>query len=307
MPHMAFKAVSQPTLAVHAAAPHFRFNEYIRSGYRPVSSPLQCFLGFFTTLSNETFNVLTHFLPLLAFAAMVADDEWASLGTHYTVVRVFLGCAAFTMFGSVCYHLFMAACGSKASYDSLLLFDVVGIWILGVSVCTMTISLGYLVTPWAAKASVLAAITGPSLWKLTVAGSAKDRGLAFAIIASCRVVVTLVRFVWCPASSGSNHLWFQPSTSAGAGLLITADAVMVVAGLINVYRFPEKHALSTGWNTIVLDYFGNSHQLMHILAVVAIYLTYLSGLADCAQIDADPALAAAVVHQFPAVLQQFRI
>ncbi|MDR3739469.1 MAG: hypothetical protein P4L40_10655 [Terracidiphilus sp.] len=73
---------------------------------------------------------------------------------------------------------------------------------------------------------------------------------------------------------------------------------MIIAGLINVKRWPEGYAAGLPFPTPWLDYVGNSHQIMHVLSVAAICVTYVSGCLDCEAIAAAPSLAAAAAGQF---------
>ena len=74
-------------LSLHAVPAHFRFNEYVRHGYRPLMSPIDCFISFFTTVSNETGNVVTHFVPALLFCWLAFDNAWSALPSPYMLVR----------------------------------------------------------------------------------------------------------------------------------------------------------------------------------------------------------------------------
>lgn len=188
-----------PLLSITAVPPHLRFNGYVRSGYRSISSPLACAVGALTTISNETGNIATHALAAAAFGWVTSDAAlWVALPAHYVLVRIFFACATFTMLGSVGYHTFMAACGTAAAYEALLLFDVVGVWVLGVSVTIMSTLYGYLLTPPGVKWTVVALIVLPSLWRLVMAKSAGDRGIAFAIIAFSRLTLSFYRLIAAP-------------------------------------------------------------------------------------------------------------
>ena len=145
-------------------------------------------------------------------------------------------------------------------------------------------------------------VVGASLWKLTLARHAADRGRAFLIIAVFRILVNLYRLLVAPPSdhvyTPGDHAWWLPAHSEGAARMLVADAVVMAGAAINIKRWPERFADASPWASDWLDYIGNSHQLMHVLSAVGVGLVASSGWQDCQFITSSPVLAAAAANQF---------
>jgi hypothetical protein len=274
--------LASPGVAIHQVPHHFRFNEHIKTGYRPVMPPHGVVVHFLTSVSNETMNVLTHLAPLLVLLATLFDASWLGLPRHYSLVRFYVACASCTMLGSVVYHLFMAACGTQASYEALLFADVLGIWLLGTALSVLIVLHGFLGVPLWLKMGVLVVVMGGCVVQLWRARSARERALSLSIQALFRLALNLARLCLGPGTPGQ---WYLPSVSHGAAVMVLAELAMVAVGLVNVKRFPER---ALGAKLPWLDTIGNSHQLMHVVSAYCIYLGYRACLLDCSGIDGNP-------------------
>jgi hypothetical protein len=273
--------VASPVVPIHEVPHFFRFNEHIKSGYRPVMPPHGVLVHFLTSISNETVNVVTHLAPLVLLAATLFDDSWSTLPRHYSLVRLYVACAACTMLGSVVYHLFMAACGTKAAYEALLFSDVLGIWLLGTALSVHIVMHGFLGVPLWLKATLLVVVMGGCVVQLWRAQCAKDRALSLSIQALFRLVLNLARV---GLGSATPSQWYLPAVSHGAVTMLLAELAMVGAGFVNVKRFPERQL---GGRVPWVDTIGNSHQLMHLVSAYCIYLGYQACLLDCDGIAAN--------------------
>jgi hypothetical protein len=180
------------------------------------------------------------------------------------------------------------ACPTKAVYEALLFTDVLGIWLLGTAISVTIVGHGFLTAPIAAKLCFLVVVQGWCLVRLWRAKSARDRALSLSVQTLFRLLLNLLR-LGCGAygAVGSASSWLLPTVHASSGQMLVAELAMVLAGFVNVVRFPERQL---GAAYPVLDVVGNSHHLMHVIAVGCIYLSYQACVMDCDVIAADPVL-----------------
>ena len=222
-------------------------------------SPRDCLLSFFTTVSNETVNVITHFGPLVVLAAAAFDPAWSALPSHFALSRMYVMATTLTMLGSVSYHMFMAACGTKAAYEALLFADVCGIWVAGSALSIVVVMVGFTSVPLWLKVALLTVVLGACFLQLWWAKSAKERALSLSIQALFRMALNALRVAYDGGNtSAATVSWLRPTVTAGAVPLLIGEVIMVVAAFINVKRYPER-ALAARYP--ILNVIGNSHQV----------------------------------------------
>ncbi|KAE8744199.1 hypothetical protein FOCC_FOCC009119, partial [Frankliniella occidentalis] len=209
--------------------------------------------------------------------------------------------------GSFVYHLFMNLQAGERVYNRLLRLDMFGIWICQSFGALPMVTATVYCLPWNVRWPVISLYCGLSLcglykvgtrcrclcpldmlllvlitkcscWSLLrqamTAWSPWDRRLSFALPWGSRIVLCLVRAV---LGGGSPHNMLH---------LILQDSVSLLGGVVGAVYFPEKYF--PGW----VDYCLNSHNIMHILTVAAVYSMHCATIQDLewiASVDCKPA------------------
>lgn len=248
-----------------------QFNRYIASGYRANISYGQCLCSLFQ-VHNETGNVWAHFGPAMLVAgavlALLRSPETQHRAVFLTVLLPELLCLLL----SSAYHLFMA---QVKQYDFWLKVDVCGIFSLMMVPYFVVVWWGYRCQPaWrmfvliAYYASAFSALLSSAL-----ASSIFWRALPMGALALIR------------ALSLAHRAYLGTSSHEALAYFFCMEATVTVGALINVYRVPERwlHVKqpTTGKRRAgLLDYWGNSHQLMHCCAVLAMWCVFKGTAAE---------------------------
>jgi hypothetical protein len=189
-------------------------------------------------------------------------------------------------------------------YASLMFCDVFGIWLAAALATIVSVMYGFALTPLVLKLPLIAVLLISSLHKLWNATNARSRAMAFAILGLTRLGLNLYRLVVVYVFTGgvtadevATTPWWEPTHAAGAFLFVLGDAFNIVGGAINVLRFPEKHLLARGILLPWIDFFGNSHQLMHVLTGIAIAFAYAAAMADCVHVVENAHLTSVAMSQ----------
>lgn len=245
---------------------HLQFNKYVTGHYRPPLDFAGC-LKSLTYFHNETINVITHGVPVLMVVcwlpwmlpwSQLKDVPWLPT-THA------LSCLS-PWVGSTIYHLFMCHQGGSTTYRFLLKLDLLGIWV--------TQSLGGLVTICASihcidgalQSKILLVYLGICVFCLYQAMTVKTvwgRRFAFISPFSVRVAAFLLR---C-SSLGGGH----PDS---VYYIVMQDLLACVGAYIGAVNIPEK------WFPGRLDLLFNSHHIMHILVLLAVYHMHQAAYMD---------------------------
>ncbi|XP_052868470.1 progestin and adipoQ receptor family member 4 [Anopheles cruzii] len=243
---------------------HLQFNPYVLTGYRPLQGVKGCLSSLFY-VHNETINILTHGIPIVYILATVPammpwEKEYRFLSWCHLVGSVAPWC------GSFVYHLFMNLECGEGVYYRLLQLDMLGIWIsqsFG-ALPMVTATVYCLNTPlkWLLIISYsLLCIWG--LFKAMTASSPWQRRLCFLLPFSMRIVLTLLRISNLGGGNPTSltHVFLQ-------------DAVSALGGIIGAMHIPEK------WFPGSVDIYLNSHNIMHVLVVVAVYSMHQATIRD---------------------------
>ncbi|KYN17669.1 Progestin and adipoQ receptor family member 4, partial [Trachymyrmex cornetzi] len=280
---------------------HLQFNPHILTGYRPLMTIRQC-LGSLFYIHNETVNILTHelhpkiHLPesilyerscvLIGFAILymlVTVPHLLPWNTKGTLVGVLSWChfigAVSPWIGSFLYHLFMNVNYDEVLYRTLLKVDMIGIW-LRFSISRTNISGA--IPMMAAAVHCLAdnvwyccifIYCSLSVWGLLKAMTAKspwERRLCFAPPFLMRMLIMMLR---CFGIGGGS-----PEALIH---IILQDLIAVIGATIGALRIPEK------WIPGRLDLVLNSHNVMHVMVVLAVCSMHAATLKDLAWMS-DP-------------------
>nr|BAB70758.1 unnamed protein product [Homo sapiens] len=157
--------------------------------------------------------------------------------------------------GSVLYHLFMCHQGGSAVYARLLALDMCGVCLVNTLGALPIIHCTLACRPWLRPAALVGytVLSGVAGWRALTAPSTSARLRAFGWQAAARLLVFEARGV----GLGSGAPGSLPC-------YLRMDALALLGGLVNVARLPER------WGPGRFDYWGNSHQIMHLLSVGSI-------------------------------------
>lgn len=97
------------------------------------------------------------------------------------------------------------------------------------------------------------ALSGVAGWRALTAPSTSARLRAFGWQAGARLLVF-----------GARGVGLGSGAPASLPCYLRMDALALLGGLVNVARLPER------WGPGRFDYWGNSHQIMHLLSVGSI-------------------------------------
>lgn len=237
--------------------PHLQFNKFVLTGYRPEASGGECVRSLFY-LHNELGNIYTHGIPLLGFIFLLPlSMPWSQITVSWLGVVHYLACIT-PQLGSVLYHLFMNHKGGAPVYHTLLTVDMCGVCMVNTLGALPIIYVTLLCYPSTRSAALLmyTCLSSYAIYCAITASSNVTRLRSFAWQAFFRFLFFYLRWV----GLGTGH----PSSLQR---YLVMDSLALLGGMINISRIPER------WKPGKFDYWFNSHQIMHVLAVLSI--TYL--------------------------------
>ncbi|XP_030370948.1 progestin and adipoQ receptor family member 4 isoform X2 [Scaptodrosophila lebanonensis] len=243
---------------------YLQFNPYVLRGYRPLQTFKGCLLSLFYW-HNETINILTHAIPIVYILAIVPGlMPWDRGYRFLSFCHVFGSVAPWC--GSFVYHLFMNIEKGENVYYRLLKLDMVGIWVSQSFGALPLVTATTLCFTPKLKWFIIVSYCLLSLWglyKALTASSPWQRRLCFALPFSMRSVLTFLRIQGLVGGShmALSHVYLQ-------------DGVSILGGAIGAMRIPEK------WFPGLVDFYLNSHNIMHVLVVVAVYSMHKATIRD---------------------------
>ncbi|XP_014211463.1 progestin and adipoQ receptor family member 4 [Copidosoma floridanum] len=249
--------------------PHLQFNPHIISGYRPLMSPAECVASIFH-LHNETVNILTHGFAIVYILVTVPFLlPWGSRGALPGFLSwCHLVGAVSPWIGSFLYHVFMNLEHGEGIYRSLLQIDMLGIWICQSFGAMPLIAASVHCLPdilWHLCISTYCFLSIWGLFKAMNASSPWERRLCFSPLFMMRMLVVACRSF---GLGGGNPEAFLH--------VVLQDLVAVIGGTIGAMRVPEK------WMPGRLDLLFNSHNIMHVMVVLAVCSMRSATLQDLA-------------------------
>ncbi|XP_034484723.1 progestin and adipoQ receptor family member 4 [Drosophila innubila] len=246
---------------------YLQFNPYVLKGYRPLQTFKGCLLSLFYW-HNETINILTHAIPIFYILAIVPGlMPWDSGFKFLSFCHVFGSVAPWC--GSFVYHLFMNIEMGENVYYRLLKLDMVGIWVSQSFGALPLVTATTLCFNPFIKWLIIFSYCLLSLWglyKALTASSPWQRRLCFALPFTMRSVLTFLRIRGMVGGShmALSHVYLQ----------VEVDGVSILGGAIGAMRIPEK------WFPGLVDFYLNSHNIMHVLVVVAVYSMHKATIKD---------------------------
>ncbi|PSC76465.1 progestin and adipoQ receptor family member 4 [Micractinium conductrix] len=243
-----------------------RFNEHIRTGYRAGYTYGQCcasVLGW----HNETLNIWTHGGPLLLLLALLLGGQVEAWRGARWAFACNVGSIALCFALSVAYHSFMA---HHHHHDNWLRLDMCGILLVLVGGGHMLVWWGLHCHPTLRLAfSVVYYSCGALCVRAALrARTAVARGMPMLALLAVRLSAFATRALLGPPGQALVHY-------------AAMEACSLVGGTINVLRVPERWLQPADpLKAAPLDYFFNSHQIMHVLAAAAMWQLHLGASAD---------------------------
>ncbi|KAL2766577.1 progestin and adipoQ receptor family member 4 isoform 2 [Daubentonia madagascariensis] len=157
--------------------------------------------------------------------------------------------------GSVLYHLFMCHQGGSPVYARLLALDMCGVCLVNTLGALPIIHCTLACRPWLRPAALVGytVLSGVAGWRALTAPSTSARLRAFSWQAAARLLVF-----------GARGMGLGSGAPGSLPCYLRMDALALLGGLVNVARLPER------WGPGRFDYWGNSHQIMHLLSVGSI-------------------------------------
>jgi len=247
------------------APAHLRFNKYVLSHYRPPLDLMGC-IESLTYWHNETMNILTHAIPVVLILLSIPWMlPWSQIDVPL-LPRIHVFACLAPWVGSTIYHLFMCHRNGAGAYMVLLKIDLLGIW--------FTQTFGALITICAAihcysietKQACLIFYLGicvVCLYQAMTVSTVWGRRFAFTAPFAFRVVCLFLRM--SPWGGGDRNTFYY---------VIMQDVLAILGGYIGAVNIPEK------WFPGKMDLFFNSHAIMHILVVVAVYQMHEAAILD---------------------------
>ncbi|KAL7639467.1 UNVERIFIED_CONTAM: hypothetical protein RMT77_009968 [Armadillidium vulgare] len=270
---------SKPLVHRKELPKHLQFNPYIETGYRPLLSVWECIQSLFY-IHNETVNIITHGIPMLYIIVwwknMIPWNEISVPILPYTHILSTVS----PWVGSTVYHLFMNHRSGEGCYKNLLHLDMFGIWITQSfgALTPVYASVFCLSRAWIWR--VLGVYCLVSLWCLYKASHARnpwDRRFCYTFPFLMRVASVTLRW----SSLGGGH------PDAFRHVLLQ-DLLAVIGGFVGALRIPEK------WVPGKLDFIANSHHIMHVIVVYAVYHLHQGAVLDMVWLSSNGTCPSAV-------------
>ncbi|RAL04421.1 hemolysin III family protein [Aspergillus ibericus CBS 121593] len=259
---------SDPVLLSYDEIPEwYQDNEYIRHGYRPVSNSTHACFASWLYLHNETVNIYSHLIPAVFFLAgeglfyqyLQARYPDATLGDH-AVFAFFLLTAVICLGMSATYHTLMNH--SLHVSDLWLRLDYVGIIVLTLGDFVSGIYMVFYCEPLLRRIYWGMIIT-LSCITIVILLNPKFQGPRWRTFRVCTFVGTGLSG-FAPLIHGISVFGFaKMMEQSGMPYYLGEGALLILGALFYTMRIPES--LRPG----KFDIFGCSHQIFHILVVLA--------------------------------------
>ncbi|KAI5750330.1 hypothetical protein M8J76_014733 [Diaphorina citri] len=247
--------------------PHLQFNPYITSGYRPILNAWGC-LRSLCYVHNETVNIFTHGIPIFYILMTIPKTmPWHLEDTRSQfLIWSHLAGAICPWLGSILYHLFMNCGSSPLVYKRLLQIDMFGIWISQSFGALPMVFASVHCFSYNIRVIVIASYCLFSIWglhKALIARTPWSRRICFALPFMMRNLLCLLRLTKYGGGAPDSLI---PT--------ILQDVMCVIGGVIGAEKVPER------WWPGHTDLCFNSHNLMHVLALLALYYNNRSSVRD---------------------------
>ncbi|KAI1396795.1 mPR-like GPCR protein [Hypoxylon fuscum] len=252
----------------------YQDNPYVRRGYRAVSQSTRACFGSWGYVHNETINIYTHLVPAIALLvsglAYVLTQLRHHDGGDAGVVAALLLSAVACLSLSSAYHTLM--CHSREVEALWLRLDFVGIILLILGSFVSGIYVGF----WCET------LERTVYWSMI--GSLSAISIIIVVAPTFQGprwrTLRLLTFV-CTGLSGLAPIvhgicifgWSQMMKQSGLPYYLAEGGLFLLGAVVYATRFPESI------NPGTFDIYGSSHQVFHVLVVMAT-VVHLAGVLD---------------------------
>jgi len=246
-------------VSIDAAQPHTR-RAYILGGYRRRLNWAQAWHSL-SYVHNETGNVLTHAVGLVAFLLMALHFTWTrpaawEVAEAVVFATFVVGCSLCFILSSA-YHLFSCV-GFEATHDKMLACDLGGI--------VASILTSFYIALWTAfhcdtqlRITYCAMITAMCAWLCVVVGTRKLRADLRIVLASFIVAVGSALF---PLVHYAVRNWGRGLEDETGAQILSGAVANVACYAIGIVFYASK--VPERWCPGAFDNWLHSHQLWHI-------------------------------------------
>ncbi|KAK0703505.1 mPR-like GPCR protein [Lasiosphaeria miniovina] len=242
-------------------------NEYIRHGYRPISGSAQVSFCSWSYLHNESVNIYSHLIPGIALLLgewyiqqYLASRYSRITATDHVIFTFFLLTAVICLGLSTTYHTLMNH--SKKVEQLCLQLDLVGIVVLTLGDFVSGIYVIFWCEPLQRKIywsmiGVLGALT------IVIMINPKLQGRKFRVFRTL-TFVALGASGFAPLIHGITIFgWSQMVKQSGLPYYLAEGGFLLTGSFLYATKFPESRYPGK------FDVWGSSHQLFHIMVVLA--------------------------------------
>ncbi|OTA92190.1 hypothetical protein M434DRAFT_22031 [Hypoxylon sp. CO27-5] len=252
----------------------YQDNPYIRRGYRPVSHSAKACFGSWIYMHNETMNIYTHLVPAAALLVSgivygLAHLQGRSSGDAGVVAALLLSAVACLGLSSA-YHTLM--CHSRQVEAFWLRLDFVGIILLILGSFVSGIYVGFWCETLERKIywSMIGSLSAISI---VIVLAPTFQGPRWRTLRLLTFVCTGLSGL-APIIHGIVMFGFeQMMRQSGLPYYLAEGGLFLLGAIVYATRFPESISPGT------FDIYGSSHQIFHILVVMAT-VVHLAGVLD---------------------------
>ena len=193
------------------------------------------------------------------------DTIWRHSPASKLLCVLHMSCAVLPFTFSFLYHLFMPHTGGAQMYNKLLKMDVFGVWCITTigALLSLLPAMHCFPTVRLLSLCVYLPVSFATLWIMMHHNTARHRVIALTVQYFARLAILSFRL--CPFSSGH---------PLGLYYAVAVDCIAAPGALVNGLKVPER--LFPG----KVDYFGNGHSIMHIVAFLVTALGHKAFLLD---------------------------
>jgi adiponectin receptor len=250
-------------------------NEYITSGYRTPSGSFQKCLGSLKHIHNETVNVYSHLLGGFLFLGLFFYVLWKISRQYTTIRRVdYIVFMAFFVGIITCFFL-SALFHTIANHSEIVAargvqLDYVGIVLLIWGAAMPSVYYGFYCNPnlqkvyWIVLSSVAFSCILITFNPRFQSSQLRPYRAVMYTALGVSTTIPIVHGILI-------HGWEIQNQRISFTYVFLTAGLDLVAAVIYSIRFPER------WHPIRFDIYGQSHQLLHVIVVLA-GLIYLVGL-----------------------------
>ncbi|OIW23008.1 mPR-like GPCR protein [Coniochaeta ligniaria NRRL 30616] len=255
----------------------YQDNHFIREGYRPVSGSARVSFHSWLYLHNESMNVYTHLVPAIGFflglwyVLQYLHGKYPNVtGSDDIIFVVFLLTATACLGLSATYHTLI---NHSVEVETIWLrLDFVGIVLLTLGDFVSGIYLVFWCDPTQQKV-YWAMICSLGTMTIFILVSPKFQGRKWRTFRTLTFVSTGLSG-FAPLAHGVYLFgWSQMMNQSGMPYYLAEGALLILGATVYATRFPEA------WSPGRFDIYGGSHQLFHILVVMAT-IVQLVGILD---------------------------